>query len=319
MEPTTLSIPEGQVTAILGESGAGKTTVGRLIDGLTRPTTGSVSIDGVDISRLRHKELIAATSRIGVVFQGSALLSRRTALENVALPLQVSGVGRSSRRARAEELLARVGLEAKAGAYPSQLSGGQKQRVAIARALSARPEYLLADEATSGLDAETTKSILGLLRELRDDLRLTIVLITHEMDVVRELADRAVLFENGALAEEAVVTDAARTPGSRLGRLILPPVNVPPAPPGTTAWEVSHAREVAPDWLPELSARLDARVLLLGGISEVINGHSAGRLYIAVPSHLPAHSVTGAGKGLGLAVQPHGDTSTGFQKVGLAP
>ncbi|MGW1467051.1 methionine ABC transporter ATP-binding protein [Streptomyces sp. NPDC002308] len=320
LEPTTLSVPDGEVTAILGESGAGKTTVGRLIDGLTRPTTGSVSIDGVDISRLRHKELVAATRKIGVVFQGSALLSRRTALENVELPLQVAGVGRTQRRARAEELLARVGLEAKAGAYPSQLSGGQKQRVAIARALSARPEYLLADEATSGLDAETTKSILGLLRELREDLRLTIVLITHEMEVVRELADRAVLFENGAVVEQAVVTDAARTPGSRLGRLILPPVNVSPAPPGTSAWEVGHAREVAPDWLPELSARLNTRVLLLGGISEVINGHSAARLYIAVPSDLPPQAVTGAGEGLGLVVRPHGDNVTAdSRKVTFAP
>lgn len=316
LKPTTLDIPTGEVTAILGESGAGKTTVGRLIDGLTRPTSGSVLIDGVDIARLRHKELIAATRKIGVVFQGSALLSRRTALQNVELPLQISGAGRSQRRARAEELLARVGLEEKAGAYPSQLSGGQKQRVAIARALSAQPEYLLADEATSGLDAETTKSILRLLRELRDDLRLTIVLITHEMDVVRELADRAVLFEDGAMVEEAAVSDAARTPGSRLGRLILPPVNVPAAPPGTTTWEVGYTREVALDWLPELSTRLDARVLLLGGISEVINGHSTSRLYIAVPSGVPRQDIAEAGDVLGLILQPRdGDHSTGIKKV----
>ncbi|WP_218042054.1 methionine ABC transporter ATP-binding protein [Streptomyces abyssomicinicus] len=319
LKPTTLDIPAGEVTAILGESGAGKTTVGRLVNGLTRPTTGSVSIDGVDISRLPHKKLIDATRKIGVIFQGSALLSRRTALENVELPLQISGAGRAARRARARELLARVGLEEKAGAYPSQLSGGQKQRVAIARALSARPDYLLADEATSGLDSETTRSILRLLRELRDDLRLTVVLITHEMDVVRELADRAVLFEGGALVEQAAVSDAARTPDSRLGRLVLPPVNIAPAPPGTTTWEVGYAREVALDWLPELSARLDARIPLLGGISEVINGHPVSRLYLAIPSGLPAQAVAGAGEALGLVLLPRGgDAPADSRKVTLA-
>ncbi|WP_037914927.1 methionine ABC transporter ATP-binding protein [Actinacidiphila yeochonensis] len=319
LKPTTFDIPVGEVTAILGESGAGKTTAGRLINGLTRPTSGSVEIDGVDIARLGHRELVEATRRIGVVFQGAALLARRTAQQNVELPLRIAGVGRAARRERARELLARVGLEAKAGAHPSQLSGGQRQRVAIARALSARPEYLLADEATSGLDAETTRSILGLLRELRDDLNLTVVLITHEMDVVRELADRAVLFENGSVAEQAAVSEAVRTPGSRLGNLILPPVNVAPAPRGTTTWEVGYTvGGVALDWPAALSARLGVPVLLLGGISEVINGDAAGRLYVAVPSGTPAESILAAGKSLGLILQPRGGDSADAEKVTFA-
>ncbi|WP_088183911.1 methionine ABC transporter ATP-binding protein [Sphingobium sp. Z007] len=196
-----LSIPKGSVFGIIGRSGAGKSTLLRLINGLERPTSGEVIVDDVSLSTLSRPGLRALQRRIGMIFQSFGLLANRTIAGNVALPLELAGVGKAERAARVAELLARVGISDKADVYPSRLSGGQRQRVGIARALATRPDILLCDEATSALDPETTRSVLALLADLNREMGLTIVLITHEMAVVRAICDRVAVLDQGRLVE----------------------------------------------------------------------------------------------------------------------
>jgi D-methionine transport system ATP-binding protein len=182
-------VEAGEILAVVGPSGAGKSTLAECVNLLTLPTSGSVVVNGEDLTTLSSKKLRVARRRIGTVFQSSGLFERRTAAENVALPLEYLGVTAGESHKRVAELLDRVGLTARANHYPFQLSGGQRQRVGIARALALRPSVLLSDEATAGLDPTTTSSVVALLRELRDDLDLSIVFITHEMDTVLKIAD----------------------------------------------------------------------------------------------------------------------------------
>ena len=185
LEDINLTINDGEIFGIIGLSGAGKSTLVRCINLLEFPTDGQVIIDGKSITELSRKELLKLRQSIGMIFQGFNLLSQRSVLKNVCYPLEIAGVGRKQARERATELLKLVGLSDRANSYPSQLSGGQKQRVAIARALATNPKYLLCDEATSALDPNTTRSILELLREINKTLGVTIVVITHEMKVIR--------------------------------------------------------------------------------------------------------------------------------------
>jgi len=180
-----LEIERGEIFGIIGRSGAGKSTLVRLLNGLEKPSEGSVKLDGIDIAGLGPDELRRLRRRVGMIFQSFGLLSSATVARNVALPLKIAGTPASAIAARVAELLDLVGLNDHAGKYPAQLSGGQKQRVGIARALATRPDVLLCDEATSALDPETTREVLALIATLNRDLGLTIVLITHEMDVVR--------------------------------------------------------------------------------------------------------------------------------------
>lgn len=203
----SLDIEPGEVFGVIGQSGAGKSTLIRLINALERPSAGSVEIDGVDIAALDPAGLRAMRRRIGMIFQNFGLLSARTVAANVAFPLKLAGLAKAEREDRAAALIARVGLREHAHKYPAQLSGGQKQRVGIARALATRPDILLCDEATSALDPETTRSVLALLRELNEELGLTIVLITHEMEVVRTVCDRVAVLEAGRIVETGKVTD----------------------------------------------------------------------------------------------------------------
>ncbi|MET0374121.1 MAG: ATP-binding cassette domain-containing protein, partial [Rhizorhabdus sp.] len=189
LDDVSLAIPRGSVFGIIGRSGAGKSTLLRLLNGLDQPGEGTVRVDGIALGDLTDAELRGLRRRIGMIFQSFGLLANRTVAANVALPLELAGGGRAERERRVAELLTRFGLADKAGAYPARLSGGQRQRVGIARALATRPDVLLCDEATSALDPETTRSILDLLGELNRDLGLTIVLITHEMSVVRAVCD----------------------------------------------------------------------------------------------------------------------------------
>ena len=185
---------------------------------------------------------------IGTVFQASSLLSRKTAADNVALPLDFLEVERSQRDARVAELLERVSLADRGGAYPHELSGGQRQRVGIARALALHPSVLLSDEAPSGLDPATTESVLAMLGQLRDDLGLTIILITHEMDVVREIADRAALLEEGKIVEEGRLEQLMRDPGSALGASLLPHPAVSVEDGENRVWSVQYVSDrVDPD------------------------------------------------------------------------
>ena len=202
-----LRIERGEVFGVIGHSGAGKSTLLRMINLLERPSGGRLSIDGVDVTRLDGDALRALRRRIGMIFQHFNLLSSKTVAQNVAFPLRMAGRSRAEIAVRVDELLQRVGLAGHAGKYPAQLSGGQKQRVGIARALACAPDILLCDEATSALDPETTASVLQLLGELNRELGLTIVLITHEMDVVRRVCDRVAVLDAGHMVEVGTVAD----------------------------------------------------------------------------------------------------------------
>ncbi|HHU71475.1 MAG TPA: methionine ABC transporter ATP-binding protein [Clostridiales bacterium] len=197
-----LHIEKGKIFGIIGFSGAGKSTLVRCINLLERPTKGKVYIDGTEITSLSKKELRAKRKKIGMIFQHFNLFASRNVYQNIAYPLKYRGKSKSEINKKVNELLELVGLTDKIHAYPSQLSGGQKQRVAIARALANDPEILLSDEATSALDPQTTKSILKLLKELNAKLGITIVLITHEMQVVKEICDQVVVMENGEVIEQ---------------------------------------------------------------------------------------------------------------------
>ena len=187
LEDISLDIRQGEIFGIIGLSGAGKSTLVRCMNLLERPTSGTVIVDGKDMTALPEEELRLARRKITMIFQGFNLLMQRTCLKNVCFPMEIAGVPRSKAEARAAELLERVGLGDKADAYPAQLSGGQKQRVAVARALATDPKVLLCDEATSALDPTTTVSILGLLKELNQELGVTVVVITHQMSVIEEI------------------------------------------------------------------------------------------------------------------------------------
>ncbi|WP_412541774.1 ATP-binding cassette domain-containing protein [Longispora sp. K20-0274] len=212
LDGVDLDVAPGEVYGILGRSGAGKSTLLRTVNVLERPDSGTVTVFGQELTGLGERELSRARRRIGMIFQQYHLLQRRTVAANVALPLELDGRTKGDQRRRVAELLDRVGLADKAGAYPAQLSGGQRQRVAIARALAAEPHVLLSDEATSALDPETTTSILGLLRDLNHELNLTILLITHEHHVIRQVADRVSVIEAGRIVStETTAGFALRT------------------------------------------------------------------------------------------------------------
>ncbi len=216
-----LSVARGEVFGIIGRSGAGKSTLVRLLNGLERPTSGRVEVDGIDVAALGGADLRTLRRRIGMIFQNFGLLSSRTVAENVALPLKIGGEAASATSARVGDLLARVGLQDQGAKYPAQLSGGQKQRVGIARALATGPDILLCDEATSALDPETTHSILALIAELNRELGLTIVLITHEMEVVRQVCDRVAVLHAGRVVESGTVADVFLRPQAAETRAMI--------------------------------------------------------------------------------------------------
>ncbi|QEV99329.1 ATP-binding cassette domain-containing protein [Microbacterium caowuchunii] len=218
VDDVDLDVAAGEVCGIIGYSGAGKSTVLRLINALETPTSGTVEIDGRDITRLREKDLRTLRSDIGMIFQQFNLFESRTVAGNVAYPLEVAGRSRAEISTRVAELLEFVGLTAKARNHPEQLSGGQKQRVGIARALATSPRILLADEATSALDPDTTQEVLALLRRVNRELGVTIVVITHEMEVVRSIADRVVVMEQGRVIETGSVFDVLSAPRERATR-----------------------------------------------------------------------------------------------------
>jgi D-methionine transport system ATP-binding protein len=223
LKDINLTIQDGEIFGIIGLSGAGKSTLVRCINLLERPTSGSVIIDGEDITTLPRPALLKMRRKISMIFQGFNLLEQRSVLRNVTFPLEIAGVGSQEGREKALGLLKVVGLEEKAAAYPAQLSGGQKQRVAIARALASDPRYLLCDEATSALDPNTTRSILELLRRINQELGVTIIVITHEMKVIDQICDRVAVIDQSRIAEEGRVSDVFTNPKSQIAReLILP-------------------------------------------------------------------------------------------------
>src|SRR5690625_5224399 len=212
VDSISLEIEEGEIFGVIGYSGAGKSTLVRLLNRLEEPTDGSILIDGKEMTELTGKNLRKARQEIGMIFQHFNLLWSRTTEENIAFPLEIAGVPKQERKKRVQELIDLVGLSGREKAYPSQLSGGQKQRVGIARALANNPKVLLCDEATSALDPETTNTILDLLVNINKQLGLTIILITHEMHVIRKICDHVAVMEQGKIVEQGTVIDVFSNP-----------------------------------------------------------------------------------------------------------
>ena len=217
----SFSIEKGEIFGIIGLSGAGKSTLVRCLNLLERPTSGTVKVNGKNLTELSEKELRKERQKIGMIFQHFNLLMQRTALDNVCFPMEIAGIGKAESRKKALEYLRIVGLEEKALSYPSQLSGGQKQRVAIARVLASDPQILLCDEATSALDPQTTKAILELIKEINRDYGITVVVITHEMSVVQEICDKVAVLERGSLVETGRVEDLFRNPKTAEARKLV--------------------------------------------------------------------------------------------------
>ena len=218
VDGVTLTVEPGEILGVIGYSGAGKSTLVRLINGLDTATSGQLLLDGTDVVGRSEKELRSIRRNIGMIFQQFNLLTSRTAAGNIEYPLQLAGMGKAERQARVNELLDFVGLAERGQNYPEQLSGGQKQRVGIARALATNPSLLLADEATSALDPETTEEVLGLLRRVNEEFGITIVVITHEMDVIRSIADKVAVMENGRVVEYGSVYDVFSNPQTRVAQ-----------------------------------------------------------------------------------------------------
>ena len=236
-----LHITPGEVFGIIGRSGAGKSSLVRTINLLNRPTRGEVIVNGRDLTRLGEAELRAARRDIGMVFQHFNLLSSRTVFDNVALPLELAGMPRGEIAQRVNPLLELVGLSHLADRYPAQISGGQKQRVGIARALASRPQVLLSDEATSALDPETTRSILDLLRQVNRELGLTVVLITHQMQVIKQIADRVAVIDAGRIVEQGRVLDVFTRPLQPITRSLIEEI----LPQELPASVLDHVRKLA--------------------------------------------------------------------------
>jgi D-methionine transport system ATP-binding protein len=280
LHDVSVTVERGQVMGVVGPSGSGKSTLARIVNLLERPTAGTVVVDGLELTGLGRADLISARRRIGMIFQQFNLLDSRTSLGNVELPLQLAGVGRAERRARATELLERVGLQDKLHAHPAQLSGGQRQRVAIARALAPRPAVLLCDEATSALDPESTASVLGLVREVTDELGLTTVLITHEMEVVKRVCDAVTLLEGGRVVDAGALSEVVVRPHSPLATRLLPPTRV--ADTTDPVVEVTVGGAGGDAVVTDLIRRYAVDVAVVGGSVETLGGVRFGRLQLRV-------------------------------------
>ena len=265
-----LHITPGEVFGIIGRSGAGKSSLVRVINLLNRPTKGEVIVAGRDLTQLNDAQLRAARRDIGMVFQHFNLLSSRTVFDNAALPLELSGMDKAAIRERVNPLLELVGLSALADRYPSQISGGQKQRVGIARALASRPKVLLSDEATSALDPETTRSILALLRQVNKELGLTVVLITHQMQVIKQVADRVAVIDAGRIVEQGPVIDVFTRPQQAITKSLIDEI-VPQELPASVLDHVRH-----------LSRQLQG-----GGVGQLLRlSYSGERAYQPILSRL---------------------------------
>ena len=218
LDNVSLHVPKGQICGVIGASGAGKSTLIRCVNLLERPSHGAVLIDDVDLTQLSEAELVKTRRQIGMIFQHFNLLTSRTVFENVALPLELENKSKAEIQEKTTALLALVGLSDKHNVYPANLSGGQKQRVAIARALASDPKVLLCDEATSALDPATTQSILKLLKEINRTLGITILLITHEMEVVKRICDQVAVIDKGRLIEQGTVSEIFSNPKTELAQ-----------------------------------------------------------------------------------------------------
>ena len=290
-----LDIREGEVFGIIGRSGAGKSTLLRTLNQLERPSEGDIRFDGKNLLELDAAALRQMRRRIGMIFQHFNLLSSRTVAENIALPLELASIPKAQIEKRVDELLDLVDLKDQRNRYPNQISGGQKQRVGIARALATEPRVLLCDEATSALDPETTQSILGLLADINRRLGLTIVLITHQMQVIKAVAHRVAVLDNGLLAELGTVADIFTAPKQAITRTLLQEVIGNDIPPGVRdraarllasgegrIWRLGFRGEsVDRPALTEAGERFGLKINLLHGYIDEIQGLPFGSLVVA--------------------------------------
>lgn len=242
VDGVSLAIDEGEIFGIIGYSGAGKSTLIRLLNGLEQPTAGTITVGELEMSSIKGEKLRKARQKVSMIFQHFNLLWSRTVKDNIAFPLEISGVPKKAREKKALELIELVGLKGRENAYPSELSGGQKQRVGIARALANDPEVLLCDEATSALDPETTDSILDLLTGINERLGLTIVLITHEMHVIRKICHRVAVMEAGKVVEMGDVLEIFQSPKAAITKRFLAQVTEPEA----AKEAIGHIKEAFP-------------------------------------------------------------------------
>ena len=286
LEDINLDIQEGEIFGIIGLSGAGKSTLVRCMNLLERPTSGSVVVDGQELTALTEAQLRKARRSITMIFQGFHLLMQRTVLHNVCFPMELIGVPKAHQRQRALELLELVGLADKAEAYPAQLSGGQKQRVAIARALATDPKVLLCDEATSALDPNTTASILELLKDLNRKLGVTVVVITHQMSVIEEICSRVAILDGGVMAEQGKVEDIFSNPHTDAARRLVYPggVSLEQYPAGTHAVRVAFNGGTAyQPLIASLAIDLGVKVNILGADTRNIEGRAFGTMLLGLP------------------------------------
>ncbi len=294
LRDVSLTVRKGEILGLIGRSGAGKSTLIRCLNGLEQPDEGVIEIEGRKITGLSEKQLQSVRSRVGMVFQHFNLLSAKTVAQNVALQLKIAGLDKVQRAQRVAELLELVGLTDKAQHYPAALSGGQKQRVGIARALAASPALLLCDEATSALDPETTRSILALLKSLNQKLGITILLITHEMEVIKSVAHRVAVIDAGEIIEQGPVWEVFAHPQSELTRTLLRGL-LPQLPEalaarvterrqGEAIYSVHFAGEDAQgDLLTRFAAALPDKFRLLQGGIDHIQHYAVVRFFIALP------------------------------------
>ena len=298
LKDVDIAIGAGEIYGVIGRSGAGKSTLLRAINGLERPTAGRVCVDGADISALDGEALRAARRKIGMIFQHFNLLSSRTTFDNVALPLEFAGLDKKAIRAHVESLLDLVGIVDKRDRYPVELSGGQKQRVGIARALATEPKVLLSDEATSALDPDTTRAILALIADINRSLGVTIVLITHEMAVIKEICHRVGVMEAGEVIEDGDVYDVITRPrteiarsflsalsGRELPRWLVEKLHDDRARARTAVLRLRFAGEKATEpAISRLARRLGADVAILQAQVDEIGGRPFGSIVVAMPA-----------------------------------
>ena len=279
-----LTIEKGDIYGIIGMSGAGKSTLIRCLNRLDTPTDGQILIDGENILAMDKKQLRATRRRMAMIFQQFNLLMQKSVARNVRYPLEIAGVPKKQANERVMELLKIVGLEDKANAFPAQLSGGQKQRVAIARALASDPEMLLCDEATSALDPMTTQSILALLQKINQELGITVVLITHEMAVIRQICNKVAILDGGLLAEQGTVDDVFMHTKSAAGRRlfgILPDQEeIPPQPAIRIVFDGESAEQPI---ISKLVKEIGLDVNILSADIRQLNQKAYGQMMIARP------------------------------------
>lgn len=290
LKDINLTINKGEIFGIIGLSGAGKSTLIRTINRLEEPTEGAIIIEGTDITRLDKKDLRNSRKEIGMIFQHFNLLNLRTVYQNIAFPLDINGYDKQAIEKRVNELLRVVELTDKKNVYPSQLSGGQKQRVAIARALANNPKILLCDEATSALDPKTTKAILNLIKKIREEFNLTVVLITHQMEVIKEVCDRVAIIEDGEIIELNTVEEIFARPKTNTAKTFISHIHrsdegeiIFPKTPGSTVIRLSYLGDSAKrPIISDLIRKFDIDINILSGDIDELQSTSVGNLLIQV-------------------------------------